>query len=424
MWSAKTIIDTFIKYYKDKGYEQCKESSLLPPNNDESILFTNSGMCQFKKIFLGLEEPKFKKVFNYQKCVRAGGKHNDFDDVGKDTYHHSLFYMCGIWEFNCEPDSNEYKKNAIANSYDLLVNVYKMDKNRLYATYFGGNDRVPEDTESKNMWLEHLDASHVLPFGKENFWQMANTGPCGPCSEIHYNMSSTMDIAHLVNKDDPLVIELWNNVFMQYNCLENGTIEPLPFKHLDVGFGFERVCTVLQNKTSNYDTDIFRPTFEIIEEMTKTKYDVATKEVQMAYRIIADHIRTIIFSLDCDIIPSCNNRGFVLQKLFKRACHQGCQTLKTKSSFISNLGERVIDNLIVTGWLVTDKKNLIQYVINEEKNKHGDVIWKSVTTFNKLLAKEEKVITKDEYLILTKTRGVTVDVVQMFCKDHGFTVLS
>jgi alanyl-tRNA synthetase len=421
MWSQDKVRSTFLNYFVEQGYTSVPESSLLPPNSDDSILFTNSGMCQFKPLFLGLETPKYNKACNIQKCIRAGGKHNDFNDVGKDTYHHSLFSMCGIWEFNCE--NTEYKERAIYNSYNLLVNIFKMDKNKIYVTYFGGNDKVSADIEAKNIWLKYVDESHILPFDKENFWLMSNTGPCGPCSEIHYNLTDKEDVRDLVNKDDPLVIELWNNVFMQYNCLdaEKGLFELLPKQHLDVGFGFERVCTVLQNKVSNYDTDVFQPIFKIIYDITKIPYETNDK-VMMAYRIIADHIRTIIFALNCDIMPHYKNRGFIIQKLFKRACHQACQILKANTAFMSTLAQRVIDILTSEEnyFNLESKKNLILYVIGGEEGKYASVIWKSKTSFDKLLAKGTKIITKDEYILMTKTRSIGEDVIEMFCQDHGF----
>jgi len=424
MWTKQKIKQTFFDYFSQNNHTIVKESRLIPPNNDQSILFTNSGMNQFKNIFLGTETAPTYNACNVQKCIRAGGKHNDFDDVGKDTYHHSLFNMLGNWSFNFDSNSKDkshtyYKEDAIKYAWDLLTRVYGIDKTRLYVTYFGGNDKIKPDYEAKEYWLKYVDSARILPYDRENFWEMGAYGPCGPCSEIHYDLVGNRDASTLVNKDDPTVVELWNLVFMQYNKLETGELIELKKKSFDGGAGFERICMVLQDKTSNYDTDVFQPIFQKIYELTKVE---CTEKTIVSYRIIADHIRSLIYCLNDDIVPSPYSRGFIVGKLFKRALHHACQNLNAKTSFMSDLAELVIPILAEDdpNADLLLKQNLIVYIIQAEESKYAKLIWKSVTSFQKLLEKKDKFITKDEMGILIRTRGIPVDVIDAFIKDNGF----
>ncbi|KAM0930122.1 hypothetical protein ACQ4PT_001182 [Festuca glaucescens] len=297
-------------------------------------------MNQYKPIFLGTAAPdsplgRLRRACSTQKCIRAGGKHNDLDDVGKDTYHHTFFEMLGSWSFG-----DYFKEEAIGYAWELLTQVYNLPAHRIYATYFGGDDEagLAPDTESREMWLKHLPADRVLPFGcKENFWGMGDTGPCGPCTEIHFDRVGNRDAAHLVNKDDPSCIEIWNLVFIQFNRDSDGTLKPLPAKHVDTGMGFERLTSILQNKASNYDTDVFVPLFDAMYAALKPAAGVGTQpysgkvgsedvdKVDMAYRVVADHIRTLCFAIADGSRPGREGREYVLRRILRRAVYFGRQ---------------------------------------------------------------------------------------------------
>ena len=428
VWPSTRVRQTFYDFFTAVGHKNVAESSLVPPNQDKSILFTNSGMNQFKPELLksAKDTPSPWSACNSQLCVRAGGKHNDLDDVGSDTYHHSSFEMLGNWSFHgCYG-----KQQAIGFAWSLLVDVYKLDPRRIYATYFEGDEQVPADREARDLWEKLLPPSHVLPFGaKENLWSMAEEGPCGPCTEIHYDLvgnvgGETRDAASLVNRDDPTVIELWNLVFMQYNRMVEHGYTPLATLHVDTGMGFERLCCILQGKTSNYDTDVFQPLFRIIEECVRVPYDAADVQIARSYRIIADHVRTLIAVLHDDIVPSPNGRGFVVQKLFTRACLYGQQYLKADESFLTRVTERVIQYTIehdssssARSRTLRDRQNLILYVVQGEVQRLGKIMWKAAMVFDKIVKRADRQLTADDALLL-KSRGVPEFAIEQFMIDH------
>ena len=304
-------------------------SSSTIPLDDPTLLFANAGMCQFKPIFVGTVDPasdmaKWKRAVNSQKCIRAGGKHNDLDDVGKDVYHHTFFEMLGNWSFG-----DYFKREICTWSWELLTKVYKIPDDRLYVTYFEGDPAsgLEPDLEAKAIWLElGVGEGRILPGNmKDNFWEMGDHGPCGPCSEIHYDRIGGRDAAHLVNMDDPDVLEIWNLVFMQYNREQDKSLRPLPNKHIDCGMGLERLVSVIQNKSSNYDTDLFGPLFEAISAGTGMRpYSGKVGEedadgVDMAYRVLADHARTLTIALSDGGRPDNVGRGYVLRRILRRA---------------------------------------------------------------------------------------------------------
>eukprot|EP01060_Flectonema_neradi_P029247 TRINITY_DN3996_c0_g1_i1.p1 TRINITY_DN3996_c0_g1~~TRINITY_DN3996_c0_g1_i1.p1 ORF type:complete len:995 (+),score=298.00 TRINITY_DN3996_c0_g1_i1:44-3028(+) len=347
-WTGEKVRSTFMDYMQTRRNQTYVPSSPAVPHDDPTLLFANAGMNQFKSIFLGTEKPGsklagLKGACNSQKCIRAGGKHNDLDDVGKDTYHHTFFEMLGNWSFG-----DYFKEETINWAWVLMTEVYKLPGDRLYATYFEGKKELglEPDLEAKRIWEKYLPADHILPGSMaDNFWEMGEIGPCGPCSEIHYDRIGGRNAADLVNKDDPLVLELWNLVFMTHMRTEKG-LQELPAKHVDTGMGFERITSVLQGVLSNYDTDIWFSIFDKIKEVTKFEHDYHSsncpEDAVVAYRVVADHIRTITIALTDGGAPDNVGRGYVLRRIIRRAVRFGKQFLNAPVGFFSELVPTVI----------------------------------------------------------------------------------
>lgn len=431
-WSVEKVRSTFIKFFEERDHVFVPSSPVVP-YDDPTLLFANAGMNQFKPIFLGTIDPnqpfaKLKRAVNSQKCIRAGGKHNDLDDVGKDTYHHTFFEMLGTWSFG-----DYFKESAIDWAWELLTKVYHLPVERLYATYFGGDEKngVPVDEEAKKIWMKYLPEERVLPFVKDNFWEMGNVGPCGPCTEIHFDRVGGRNAADLVNRDNPEVIEVWNLVFMQYNRENDGSLKLLPSQHVDTGMGLERLTSILQNVSSNYDSDVFMPLFKAIQQVTgspdyggKVGAEDVTK-IDMAYRVLADHIRTLTFAITDGALPDSDGRGYVLRRVLRRAVRYGRQVLNcNKKGFFAELVPYVVQQM--KGFfpeLEKGQETVIQVLLEEEEAfdrtlNHGiemlSNIFKNRT--------EEKIITGAEAFELYSTHGFPIDLTQLMAEEKGFEV--
>jgi len=436
-WSSAKVRDTFVDYFSEKHAHTHFKSSPVVPVNDNSILFANAGMNQFKSIFIGTADPNsplvnLSRAVNSQKCIRAGGKHNDLDDVGKDSYHHTFFEMLGTWSFG-----NYFKREAIHWAYDLLVNVYKLPIERIYVSYFGGDEELglPVDTEARDLWLEFLPPERVLPFDKKaNFWEMGDTGPCGPCSEIHFDRIGNRDAASLVNADDPNVIEIWNLVFMQYNREPSGELRHLPSKHIDTGMGLERLTSILQNKFSNYDTDIFTPLLKSIEEQIGcapytglfNEEDAIAGHKDMAYRVIADHIRTLSCAIADGAIPSNEGRGYVLRRMIRRAIRYGTQNLGAEPGFLSKLVSTSVDCLGGYFPELKLKQEHITSVIVEEEESFSTLLERGIKYLNHVVAETkargETQISGNVAFYLFDTLGFPLDLTEIMANELGLSV--
>lgn len=333
-------------------------SSSVVPLADPTLLFANAGMNQYKSIFLGTVDPNsdfasLKRAVNSQKCIRAGGKHNDLDDVGKDSYHHTFFEMLGNWSFG-----DYFKKEAIGFTWELLTKVYSLDPSRLYVTYFEGDPKggLGPDLEAKELWKSiGVPEDHILPGDmKDNFWEMGDQGPCGPCSEVHYDRIGGRLASHLVNQDDPNVLEIWNNVFIEYNREPDRSLRPLPNKHIDTGMGFERLVSILQDKPSNYDTDVFTPLFAKIQEIAEArpytgKFDVDDVDgIDTAYRVVADHVRTLTFAISDGCAPNNDGRGYVIRRILRRGVRYARRYFAVEvGSFFSQLVPTLVGQMVI-----------------------------------------------------------------------------
>ena len=408
--------------------------------NDPTLMFTNAGMNQFKDIFLGNSPAQYQRVCDSQKCLRVSGKHNDLEEVGHDTYHHTMFEMLGNWSFG-----DYFKKEAIAYGWEFLTEVMKIDKNNLYVTVFGGDEKegLPMDTEAYQFWKEHIDEDRILKGSKkDNFWEMGDQGPCGPCSEIHIDIRDEADKAkipgkELVNKDNPLVIEIWNLVFMQFNRLANGTLEPLKAKHIDTGMGFERLCMVMQGKKSNYDTDVFQPLIQAIAKKAGMVYG-QNKENDIAMRVCADHLRAVSFSIADGQLPSNAKAGYVIRRILRRAVRYGYTFLGFKEPFINSLVPTLVSQMGDHFPELKKQQDLITRIILEEEQAFLKTLTGGIKRFEDYIAKAlecettceaceqkvkvDKVIDGAFAFELFDTYGFPIDLTQLMAAEKGWTV--
>lgn len=422
--TSNEIRQQFFDFFKSKDHKIVPSAPVVP-HGDPTLLFTNAGMNQFKDVFLGTGTRDFKRAADTQKCIRVSGKHNDLEEVGHDTYHHTFFEMLGNWSFG-----DYYKKEAIKWAWELLTEVWKLPKERLWATVYKTDD------EALELWKNETDIKHdhILKFGeKDNFWEMGDTGPCGPCSEIHINLSDDFDNPKYVNAGDPKCIEIWNLVFIQYNRDENGTLHELPAKHVDTGMGFERVCAVLQNKKSNYDSDVFTPIINAVSKLSNIEYDINLPaddnsekgQSNIAMRVIADHIRTLTFAIADGATPGNEGRGYVLRRLLRRAARYG-RKINLKEPFLNKLVKVVVQNFgHVFPEIKTNQSN-VEKIIKAEEESFNATLDRGIDLFDTLVKKlkEEKIkqIPGEEVFKLYDTFGFPVDLTNVMAREQGFEI--
>lgn len=426
MLTAKEIRESFKNFFESKGH-QIVPSAPMVIKDDPTLMFTNAGMNQFKDIILGNHPAKYKRVADSQKCLRVSGKHNDLEEVGHDTYHHTMFEMLGNWSFG-----DYFKKDAIEWAWEYLVEVLKLDPNRLYATVFEGNpqENLERDNEAAAIWGQFLPADRIINGNKhDNFWEMGDTGPCGPCSEIHIDLRSDAEREAvsgltLVNQSHPQVIEIWNLVFMQYNRKADGSLEGLPAKVIDTGMGFERLCMALQQKTSNYDTDVFQPIIKEIAQMAGIQYG-ADAQSDIAMRVIADHIRTISFSITDGQLPSNAKAGYVIRRILRRAVRYGYTFLNQKQAFMYKLLPVLITNMGDAYPELVSQKGLIEKVIKEEEESFLRTLETGIRLLDKTMsdakAAGQNVINGKDVFTLYDTFGFPLDLTELILRENGMT---
>ncbi|KAF2754107.1 alanyl-tRNA synthetase-like protein [Pseudovirgaria hyperparasitica] len=433
-WSAVRVRETFLEYFKKSGHTFVPSSSVVPLS-DPTLLFTNAGMNQYKSIFLGTVDPQsdfatLKRAVNSQKCIRAGGKHNDLDDVGRDSYHHTFFEMLGNWSFG-----DYFKKEAIEFSWKLLTETYAIPADRLYVTYFEGSEGMEPDLEAKELWKSvGVPEDHILGGNmKDNFWEMGDQGPCGPCSEIHYDRIGGRNAAHLVNMDDPNVLEIWNNVFIQYNRESDKSLKSLPNKHVDTGMGFERLVSVLQDKMSNYDTDVFTPLFQRINEITgvreyQGKFGAEDPDdIDTTYRIVADHVRLLTFAIADGAVPNATGRGYVVRRVLRRGARFARKNLNVEiGSFFSQLVPTVIEHMGAMFPEIKKKESDIKEILDEEELSFAKTLDRGEVQFAKYAreaeAKGSNVLPGWQVWRLYDTYGFPEDLTDLMAKERGLSI--
>jgi alanyl-tRNA synthetase len=420
--TAKEIRQAFLSFFESKQHHVVPSAPIVV-KNDPTLMFTNAGMNQFKDLFLGEAAIKYSRVADTQRCLRVSGKHNDLEEVGIDTYHHTMFEMLGNWSFG-----DYFKKEAIAWSWELLTEVYKIPKEKLYVTYFEGDEKegLEKDQEAYDLWKQYIDESHILPGNKkDNFWEMGDTGPCGPCSEIHVDCrtdeeKALVDGATLVNADHPQVIEIWNNVFMQFNRLKNGSLQSLPAKHVDTGMGFERLVRVLQEKTSNYDTDVFQPMIQFIAEKSGIKYG-ADEKTDIAMRVMADHIRAISFVIADGQLPSNNKAGYVIRRILRRAVRYAYTFLNFKEPFLNQLVPLLAEQFKGVFEELISQQDFVQKVVLEEEVSFLRTLSTGIQRFEKYQASND-IVEGNFAFELSDTFGFPIDLTELIAREKGWSV--
>lgn len=425
MMTSAAIRQAFLDFFHSKGH-MIVPSAPIVVKNDPTLMFTNAGMNQFKDYFLGNKVPPAKKVVDTQKCLRVSGKHNDLEEVGVDTYHHTMFEMLGNWSFG-----DYFKKEAIQWSWELLTGIYKIPADRLYVTVFAGDEKekTPADDEAMNEWKKFVAADRVLLFGKkDNFWEMGDTGPCGPCTEIHVDCRTdeerkTTDGKSLVNKDHPQVIEIWNNVFIQFNRKKDGTLEQLPSKHVDTGMGLERLVRVIQGKQSNYDTDVFTGTIGVIEKITGKVYDYSESKDAIAFRVIADHIRAISFTIADGQLPSNTGAGYVIRRILRRAVRYYYSNLDYKQPLLAQLVPVLAKQFENVFPELVEQWDFVSKVVKEEEDAFLRTLEKGLKRMDDLVknVQGKKISGKDSF-DLYDTFGFPIDLTRLIAAENNLSV--
>ncbi len=423
--TSKQIRKQFLDFFASKGHTIVPSSAIVV-KNDPTLLFTNAGMNQFKDIFLGNTTKQFLRAADSQKCLRVSGKHNDLEEVGRDTYHHTMFEMLGNWSFG-----DYFKKDAIAYAWELLTKVYGINKDIIYVTVFGGDEKegLKADMEAYEYWKEWISEDRIL-FGnkKDNFWEMGETGPCGGCSEIHVDLRDEADKAavsgrELVNKDNPLVIEIWNLVFMEFNRMADGSLTPLKEKNIDTGMGFERLCMVLQGKKSNYDTDIFQPMIEHLSQKANAPYGKGDVEKDIAMRVCADHIRAVCFAIADGQLPSNAKAGYVIRRILRRAVRYGYTFLGFDEPFMFDMVKILVDQMGEQFPEIVSQQGLIEKIVKEEEASFLRTLSNGIVKFEKYISQSQsKTIDGDFAFELFDTYGFPVDLTELMAQEKGFEV--
>ena len=425
---SQDVRKQFLNFFESKGH-LIVPSAPIVLKEDPTLMFNNSGMAQFKEYFLGNGTPKSNRIADTQKCLRVSGKHNDLEEVGIDTYHHTMFEMLGNWSFG-----NYFKKEAINWAWELLTEVYKIPKDLLYVSVFEGNpdEKVPFDQEAYDIWKTLISEDRIiLGNKKDNFWEMGEQGPCGPCSEIHVDIRSAEEKAkisgkELVNNDHPHVVEIWNNVFMEFNRKADGSLEKLPAQHVDTGMGFERLCMVLQGVQSNYDTDVFSPIIQHIEKITGAKYTIKAKDddeekINIAIRVIADHVRAVAFAIADGQLPSNTGAGYVIRRILRRAIRYGFTFLNTKEAFIYQLVDTLSAQMGSSFPEITAQKNLVMNVIKEEENSFLRTLDQGLQLLENVISSTQgKLVSGQKAFELYDTFGFPIDLTALILRERGY----